>query len=902
MNALQQMTVWLRSLLSRRRLEREMHEELRRHVEMQAEHYVREGMSREEARRAALRGFGGVAQVEEACREARGWAWIESLWQDLRYAVRSFRHSPVFTLTAVVCLGLGIGATTAIFTVVKGVLLAPLPYPNADRLVLLRSINPATDEVHRGISGSEFLDLEETAQSFGGMAAYSSAHLDLTGGTRTERVRGLQVTEGFFDVLGIQPSPGRGFTRIERTTRERVIVLGRRLWQRRFAADPNVIGRTLDVHTWRSLPDVGPWRYSVIGTVSSDFRFLPVFEELESRTLGVDDTVDFWLPLAVDQDLRDWRPLAAIARLKPDVSMQQAQAELDTIAARLAEAHPESRQWRFCLVPLYDEVVGPIRPALLVLGGAVGCLMLLAGVNVATLLLVRAVARRKELTVRAAVGAGVGRLARQLMTESLVLAALGCGVGVLLALWGVQGLDALAPEQLPRHENLHVDLPVLGFAAGLSLLAGLLVGTLPAWVAGKPDLNESLKSQGRSLTPGSSGRRALSWLVVSEVALATVLLIGAGLLIQSFARLRRVAPGFDAQNLLTMTVSLPEAKYAWKQNTVFCNQVIERLESLPGVVAVGAVRGLPLDETRIDVWITVEGRPFVREADRPVARIRVVSPDYFRAMGIPLLRGRRFEPRDGIGEIGYTRVALINKAMARRFWPEEDAIGKRFKVGADEIVDNIPWIEVIGVVGNVRYTGLDQAPQPDIYYPEPLFPQARISLVLRTQTNAGSLAGVVRREILAVERDALVTDIKTVEEVVATSLADRRFTMLLVSSFAAVALALAVTGNYGVVAYSVSQRYQEIGVRRALGATRADVLKLVLRRGLMLSGTGVLLGLVAALALGRALQSQLYGVSAMHPPTFAAVVLVQLAVGFFASYNPARRAAKIDPLQALRYE
>jgi putative ABC transport system permease protein len=877
--------------------ELEIVEELAQHLDDLYEESLRGGATEAEAFAAALveldegellaqelRGAHRPAGPEPvvAGAPAGGTNVLGDLSQDLRYGARVLWKSPTFTLVAVVALALGIGANSAIFSVVNAVLLRPLPYAEPERLVMVWEENAKAGYPRDTPSAGNFIDWREQSQVFEGMAALAEQSFNLTGAGEPERIAGQRVSAGLFPLLGVEPQSGRALLPEEdQPGRDRVVVLSHGLWQRRFGSDPSLVGRSISLNGES---------YAVAGVMPPGFQF-------------PDRETQLWVPIAFSSEEaanRGRHYLSVVARMKHGVTLRQAQGEMDAIAARLREQHPdENRDLGATVTTLHEHVAGEIKPALLVLLGAVGFVLLVACANVANLLLARAAARQKEIAVRVALGASRLRLVRQFLTESVLLGALGGGAGLLLSVWGVGLLKTFIPEDISQAAQVSVDARVLGFTAAVSLLTGLVFGLAPAAQASRFNLNETLKEGGRDSAAGARGNRLRNLLVVTEVALALVLLVGAGLLVNSFLRLRGVDPGFRTDNLLKMTVLPAEQKYPDRaRRAVFYTELLNRVKTLPGVQSAAVTTSLPLTATGDSQGFSVEGRPDPPGERRPAVVTRVVSPDYFATLGIPVLRGRGFD--DQQDRAGVAPSILINEAMARRYWPGEDPLGKRITMGTPE---SGPWMPVVGVVRDVRQFELESEPKPQVYLS---YLQAGIfrpkQLVVRTSVEPRGLAASVRGAVWSVDKDQPVSDISTMEEVVSESLARQRFSVLLLGVFAGLALLLAAVGIYGVMSYTVEQRRHEIGIRMALGAQAGDVLRLAVGQGLKLVLWGVLLGLCAALALTRLMSSLLYGVSATDPATFAAISLLLVCAGLLASYIPARRATKVDPLTALRYE
>ncbi len=805
--------------------------------------------------------------------------------QDVRYAVRTLLKSPGFAAVAVLALALGIGANTAIFSVVKAVLLSPLPYPEPERLVWVRESNPGADIPDEPASAPNYNDWRTQVRSFDGLAAYANTALTLTdgGGGEPERIPAVSTSANFFQVVGVAPALGRGFLPEEETAgKNRVVVLSHGLWQRRFGASPQALGQTITL---------GGNAYTVVGVAPADFK---------SPVRGP-KAPEMWVPIAFNfnQNVRRSDYLNVIGRLRAGATIGQAQAELAGVAARLEQEYPATNAgWTVTTQPLHERVVGNVRQALWVLMGVVGFLLLIACANVANLLLARAAARRQELAVRSALGAGRGRLVRQLLTESLLLGIAGGGLGLILAAWGVELLVALSPGNIPRLEEAGLDARVLAFTFGVSVLTGVVFGLLPALSASKTDLAESLKEGGsRGPTAGQGARRLRSSLVIAEIAITAVLLACAGLMIRSFNAIQSVDPGFRPERVLTFEFSLPSAKYKDEpQIAAFYEQLTARAAALPGVERAALVDSLPLGGGADVLSFVIEGRPELPPEKVQDAMFSTATPDYFDVLGIGHVRGERLTERhrDGVPDVG-----VINETMARKFWPDEDPIGKRVNLGDPA---RAPWITVIGVVKDARSSGLDKEPYAQMYLPALQFRQRTMTFVARTSADPATLVPALRRELGALDQDLPLYNVRTMEQVLAESVARRRFQMILIAAFAGVGLLLAAVGIYGVISYTVTQRSHEIGVRMALGARASDILKLVVGQGLGLTLAGVGLGLAGSFALTRVLSSLLYGVTATDPLTFACVSLAMLGVALLACLIPARRATKVDPMVALRYE
>jgi putative ABC transport system permease protein len=814
---------------------------------------------------------------------------MQTLWQDLRYGARMLLKQPGFTLIAVITLALGIGANTGVFSVIDGVLFRALPYADPERLVLIWGKHAQQGEQQQQVSYLDFADIGQQRDIFEETAAMFLQSLTLSEQGGAERFRGLLVSANLFRLLGVEAIRGRTFLPAEgEPGNDKVVVISHRLWQNRFGAAEDIIGRKLRVND-ESLTVVG---------------VLPAGFDLEfplTPSFRIEDN-DLWLPLTRAHRQAGSRGIytyEVIARLQQGVELSQARAALKALGQGLQQAYPDSNQGRsFDLVPLQEQMIGDVRPLLLVLLAAVGAVLLIACVNVANLLLSRASIRQKEIAIRAALGAGRGRLARQLLTESLLLSLLGGVAGLLLAWWLVDALLNFPGLNLPRAEAVGIDARVLGFSFGLALLTGLLFGALPALMAARPNLQQVLKDGGGRMTAGVGSRRWRNCLIVAEVSLAFLLLVGAGLLTRSFVSLLNVKVGFNTDRLLTFAVSLPAARASQTPQRVgFYQQLQTQLASLPEVEAVGIVSSLPLSGHNNGTTVSVERRVLTAGERPPNIGWQSAAAGYFETLGIPILRGRNFTAADAART---QRVALINESLARRVFPNEDPIGKRVSFGTPRT--QADWREIIGVVGDARHHTLETEPEPRGY---DLFEQsssASMFVVLRPASDPVRLAQAARNRVRELEPEAPVHLLATMDELVARSAAARRFSMLLVGGFALIALLLAAVGIYGVLSFAVSERRQELGIRLALGAKPSDVLRLVMQQALALTLTGILIGLAGSLLLTRFMAKLLYGVSPADPRTLLLVAVALALVALLAAYLPARKAAQVDPMIALRCE
>ena len=825
-----------------------------------------------------------------------GGGFMEHLFQDLRYGARTLLKKPGFTIVAILALALGIGANTAIFSVVNGVLLQPLPYEEPGQLVEVWN-QIANDGLPKlWFSEPEFLYYRENNQSLEGMAGYTTGGANLTGEGDALRVTVSYITTNLFSVLGAQPFLGRDFTPEEDIPgNDQVLILENGFWQRRFGGDTNIIGKKV---TFNGQP------VTIVGVMPEGFAYPPNGE-------------DMWTPLAIDTANprgAGSHYLRVISRLKPGVTFDQGMADIKRTAIQYAHfnqnyfgTNPEEAiqqmGWGAYLIPMHESFVGDVRPALLILLGAVGLVLLIACINVANLLLARAASREKEVAVRMALGAGRGRIIQQLMTESVILALLGGAAGLLVAYWGIEAIVTLGLDNLPRQETIQLDLPVLGFTLGLSLVTGILFGLAPALHSSKADLHDALKEGGRG--SGTGGRHRLrSLLVVAEVALAIVLLIGSGLLIQSFASILQVDPGYRTDQVLTFRLSLPSARYADNsQVNLFYAQLIEKIRALPGVKSAGANSLLPLSGRNSSGTVSVESPsvPFEKTSPNQLFAYaetdgRPVTPGYFQTMGMTLIQGRLFEDSDNAEA---PLVAIVDETFARRFWVEESPLGKRITFGGGATPQ---WRTIVGVAKHINHNGPNLSGREQMYVPLAQAPRSGMYMVIHTAGDPTTILSSVREQIRSLDSELPVFDIQTMEERLAGSVAQERFNMLLLGIFAAVALVLASLGIYGVMAYNVSQRTHEIGIRMAMGAQNNDVIKMVVGQAMILIGIGSAVGLALAFAFTRIMASLLFGVTATDPMTFTMVPIILAAVALLACYIPARRATRIDPMIALRYE
>jgi putative ABC transport system permease protein len=869
----------LRSLFRRSQVDQELTEELCYHLEQKTSQFIAAGMSADEARRAALLSMDGLEQRKEQCRDTRKVNWIQDFLQDFRCAARTLRKSPAFTAVAILTLALGIGANSAIFSVVDAILLRPLPYPQPDRLVRIWESSVRYDSSRNVVNPFNFLDWRDRSQSFESMAAISGLMTNLSSHGQPVAVPGMQVSPEFFSILRVAPFLGRAFTPADGVPgQDRSVILSYDLWHRQFGDDGSLVGQKIDV-------DGSP--YEVIGVMPKGFSFPKMKAEV-------------WTPLALERtdDYKGGRYLTVVARLKPGVSIAQAQQDMLRVTDFTAQARPDfNKNWSANVVPMLEDATHLVRRPLWVLLAAVGFLLLISCANVANLLLMRGTSRLRELAVRSSLGAARSRIIRQLFAESLLLSLAGMLVGLLFASLGLSALLALIPQSapLPRSEPISIDARVLLFTFFASLFTAVLFGLIPAFRLSLIDLQNALK-QG-SLRSGVGGHQTLRRIfVVAEVALALLLSVGAGLMLRSLARLTSVDPGFRPEHLLTMHVWTSPSRYSDNlKRSQYLDRILIELRGTPGVQAAGSVHFLPLMDQISGSCFSPADQPAPTPAESPSAQFLIISSGYFRTMGTALLAGRDFEPRD---DFNASPVLIVNHAFVDHFFPGQNVLGKQL---------NVCWtltkpVQIVGVVADARQAGLDDAPEPTIFLSNSQAPMYFATLVIRATSDPLQIARDAEAAVHRVDPDQAVSDIQTMETVFSNSVSGPRFQTVLLLVFAALAIALAMIGVYGVVSYSVSQRIAEIGIRVALGARSSDVFRLVLREAITLSAIALALGLLGSLALGHVLQSLLFEVTPTDPATLATVAAVVLAVSVLAAALPARRATTIDPLTALRYE
>jgi predicted permease len=875
----------LRGLLHSDQVINEIEEEMRFHLDMETQTNIDKGITPNEARLIALRSFGNLSIVRDRSYDIRGGGMLETLMEDIRFGLRMLAKHIGFTSVALVTLALAIGANTAIFSVIKGVLLWPLPYTDSERVVRIWNTFPPLGLMELEFSEPEFIQYRKQIKSLDHIGAFSTGAQSLTGAGDAERITMAWASADVFSVLGTRPVLGRVFTAEEdQPGNQNVVLISHRLWQEKYGGDSGFIGKSITIN--------GTPR-TVIGIMPATFKF-------------PSNDIDVWTPIAVNPASANIGShyMGLVGHLAPGATLEQASAEMRTVHGSIKQRFPEYFKGAdgsgVNVIPLREQIVGNVRGGLLVLFGAVCFILLIACANIANLLLSRAASRQKEIAVRAALGASRTRIVRQLLTESIMLSILGGGFGFLLSLWALRLIVTYSPlEVIPRLHEVNIDSVVFGFTLLVSTLTGCIFGLAPALRSSKPNLTETLKEGGRGGAGSLRRNRTRSLLVVAEVALSLMLLIGAGMMVKSFLHLMDVKLGYDTKQALTMRLSLSPTKYPGPQQVVsFYQQLLQRIAGLPGVQTAAAVNQLPLDGARANISFEIEGREL--QPGTAVADDHLISPDYFRALNIPLMRGRFFTELDG--KQG-PPVVIINQTLAERFWPGEDPIGKQMRIRRDA-----PPVEIVGIVANVKNRKVNDETKPELYFPltESSFslapPSLSMALIVRTSTDPPRLTNTIRSAIRDTDAETPVADILTMENIVSKSISEPRFVMALMVIFAAMALVLMAIGVYGVVSHSVTLRTQEIGIRKALGATPRDITMLVIRQGLLLALSGIAIGLIGAFALARVITGLLYNVSATDPAIFVGISLLLIVVAMLACYVPARRAMKVDPMITLRYE
>ena len=881
---------WLKRLFIRRKIYGELSEEIRAHLDEKIEELVASGMSRKEAAAAARRAFGNVTLAKEHSREVWRWPSLEDFLTDIRFALRMLRNNPGFTSVAVLTLALGIGANTALFSVIDAVLLRPLPFRDPARLVAVRSVDIKDATQGGEISYPAFLDWRSQSHSFEAMSVWNTTSLTYTGGDLPESVRGAVVSANLFSVLGVSPALGRNLLLEEDQPghQQLPVMLSYEFWQSHFGGDPSVLGRALTLDNEK---------YNVVGIMPARFQF-PVQS----------DRVELWTTMARDLEgksamaaQRGVSYLQVVARLKPGIEIPQAQSDVQWIQEQLNRQYPESRPRGAAIRSESDQITGDMRPVLFMLLGAVGFVLLIACANVASLLLARASVRQKEFTVRSALGASRWMIVRQLLTESVLLAVVGGAMGLVLAHWATSALVKMVPEGLARTSEIGLDFRVLGFTGIVALATGVLFGLAPAVQVSRSDFIRSLGEGRGGSSSGPGGVRLRGVLVASQLAIAFVLLIGAGLLLRSFHRLQHVDPGFRADHMLTFLLDVPSHRHPGAQRPVFVRELLQAARILPGVKSASAVFGLPLDEDRsLFTALEIEGRP-VPHSQRPRVAFRIIESQYFDTMGVRLLQGRSFTERD---EQGGPPLAIVNETLARQMFHGENPVGHRIKPTISfGDSDDAPMREIVGVIADVRSRSISGKTPPEVYAPQtPTDFVGEMTVVVRTANDPNALVPAMRSLVASMDKDLPLRHVKTLDQYVSGSISATRFEALLLGTFAALAFLLTIIGLYGVISYSVVQRTREIGIRIAVGAQRGNISRMVVREGAVLTLIGVGAGLIGSFFAVRLLRGLLYEIGATDPATFLAVPLLLIAVALFASYVPARRAMRVDPLVALRHE
>jgi len=882
----------LRSMLRRNRLDQDLDEELRSHLEMRAADNLAAGMPPEQARYEAQKRFGNTTLLKQDAREVDIVRWLDEAARDFRHALRMLQRSPGFTTVAVLTLALGIGANTAIFSVIDAVLLRPLPYHEPDQLVMVWENNSQHPNPHNTVSPPNFLDWQNRNTVFSSMAYMFDGRDNLTGNGDPQEVVVQDVSANFFSLLGVSLLLGPGFTPENgQAGHDNVVILGYGIWKERFAGDPAIVGKSIVLNGHPQ---------TVVGVAPQNFQWFIKDGSLTSAK------PQMWSPFVFPQSWSNHndmgRFITVVARLKPGANRSQAQTQMTAIASQLEHEYPDADgHWGVNVVSLRDQISGELRPALLVLFGAVAFVLLIACANVSSLLLARAASREREMAIRTAIGASRWRIARQLLMESLLLALIGGGIGVALAVWGTNALLAASPRNLLDMHSVSMDLPVLSFALAATLLAGLLFGFLPSYISAHSRISETLKEGGRGTSSANRRAFARNAFVVAQLGLALVLLTGSGLLIRSFVRLIGVDPGFDTGHLLTFKVSLPRAKYGKDPLCLaFFQQLLARLSVVPGVRSATMESFPPLAGLGAATAVHLLGQPSLALSDLPVTNVQVVGSNYFNTMNIPLRAGRLFDAQELAQE---RHVTIINQAFADKYLHGLNPLGQKAAIYMKSLSENeLQPSEIIGVVGDVHQLGLDTTPEPTVYWPHPELVMSGMTILVRTANDPLSIASAARTALQQLDPELPLAGVATMDQLLADSLSRSRFTMLLLGIFSAVALVLAAVGIYGLIAYSVTQRTQELGIRIALGAQRRDVLRLVLAQGARLTLLGVAIGVFAALVLSRLLATLLFNVSATDPLTFAGVAALLAVVALLACFIPARRATRVDPIVALRYE
>jgi putative ABC transport system permease protein len=883
MRALDKLRLRFRSVFRRGRVEAALEDELRFHLDELVNEDIAAGMTPEEARRSALRSMGRLTTIQEECRDMRGTKWMDDFLRDLAYAWRSFTRNPMFFVSAILILAVGIGANSAVFAVVRTVVLNPLPFPNPRQLVIFWKADRKDNAKRSGIAPADYLDLRNQFRSCGSIAAFANTFFDVTGVEEPYRVFGARVSSNFFSTLGVRPPVGRDFVADDdQPAANRVAILSYSLWQRRFNGRPEIVGQSLTLNQER---------YTIIGVMPANLIF-PEF-------IGAAGGPELWtsLRLAEERMERGSGYMRIVARLNTGTSLETVRAELEHLSHQFETSQPRAYGGKFlAVVPLHENVVGGVRQLLLVLWAAVICVLAITCTNLANMLLVRSTARMRELAVRASLGAGHWRLTRQLLTENIALGVCGGSLGLALAFAAIRAVPSMGLDNFPRIHEIAIDGWIVAFSLGLSTITALFFGALPAWKISRVDPQRSMQ-QGNRITGDRRGSFLRTLFGVAQVSLALILVTGAGLLIRSLIALQKADLGFQAENLLTFQLPLAGEKSRGERAGRYYSEVAQRISRLPGVQSVGMINYLPL-RGNVFAWaLAIQGRDMSPGAAAPQAEYRVVAGDLFSALGIRIKSGRGFEERDNREA---PPVAVINETMARRYWPGEDPIGKQLRLGGPLAM--FPWLTVIGVVSDVRYGEVEAAPEPTMYQPLSQARGGSLYVVVRTNGNPMAPAGAIRNEVRNIDRSVPVLDVREFGYYLSESFAQRRLVLAVLSSFAGIALFLAAFGIYSVVAYSVTQRTQEIGLRVALGAQRRGVLKLVLMQGMRISIGGIAAGIAGTLAFARVMTTLVYAVSPTDPVTIGFVCMLLLLVTIVASYVPAARALRIDPVVALKFE